>query len=147
MCVLESIFTVFRRFMMRLITRRCVMYTEMLVDDVLIHVDDRKRQSLLRFDRAEHPVVAQIGGPERGLTMLASMHHTVPFGCVRAGEDPSKMARAAKMCEDSGCAPSRARTDVRTRKRPPPAARPCAPTAHPHRRPCAHACTHADLML
>ena len=46
--------------MMRLISRKVVLYTEMLVDDVLIHVNDMKRANLLSTHSTERPVVAQV---------------------------------------------------------------------------------------
>jgi tRNA-dihydrouridine synthase A len=60
----------------RLMTRRSLLYTEMLTTPAIIH-GDRKR--LLGFDACEHPVALQFGG-----------------------SDPRELATAAKIGEDSG---------------------------------------------
>jgi tRNA-dihydrouridine synthase A len=49
------------RFFHRLLTKRALLYTEMLTTGALLH-GDRKR--LLAFDAAEHPVAIQLGGSE-----------------------------------------------------------------------------------
>jgi tRNA-dihydrouridine synthase A len=49
------------RFFHRLLTRRALLYTEMLTTGAILHGD---RQRLLGFDPAEHPVALQIGGAE-----------------------------------------------------------------------------------
>src|SRR6201982_2073990 len=49
------------RFFHRLLTRRALLYTEMLTTGAVLHGD---RARLLRFDPAEHPVALQIGGRE-----------------------------------------------------------------------------------
>ena len=49
------------RFFLRLITRRAMLYTEMVVADAILH---GPRDRLLGFDAAEHPVGLQIGGAE-----------------------------------------------------------------------------------
>ena len=59
------------RFFHRLLTRRALLYTEMVVADALIHGDVERH---LRFDPREHPVALQIGG-----------------------SDPDKLARAARL--------------------------------------------------
>ena len=51
------------RFFHRLLTRRTLLYTEMVVADAVIH---GPRERLLGFDAAEHPVALQIGGSEPG---------------------------------------------------------------------------------
>ena len=50
------------RFFHRLLTRRALLYTEMLTSGAVLHGD---RARLLRFDPAEHPVALQLGGSER----------------------------------------------------------------------------------
>jgi tRNA-dihydrouridine synthase A len=45
----------------RLLTRRALLYTEMLTTGAIIHGD---RQRLLGFDPSEHPVALQLGGSE-----------------------------------------------------------------------------------
>jgi len=59
------------RFFHRQLTRRSLLYTEMVVADAIIHGD---RQRLLGFDDTEHPVALQLGG-----------------------SDPAKLAEAARV--------------------------------------------------
>ena len=49
------------RFFHRQLTRRALLYTEMVVADAVIHGD---RLRLLGFDPAEHPVALQLGGSD-----------------------------------------------------------------------------------
>ncbi|WP_291008710.1 tRNA dihydrouridine(20/20a) synthase DusA [Hoeflea sp.] len=49
------------RFFHRQLSRRALLYTEMVVADGIIHGD---RDRLLGFDQAEHPVALQLGGSE-----------------------------------------------------------------------------------
>src|ERR1700728_2660110 len=49
------------RFFHRLLTRRALLYTEMLTTGAVLHGD---RTRLLRFDSAEHPVALQLGGAD-----------------------------------------------------------------------------------
>jgi tRNA-dihydrouridine synthase A len=49
------------RFFHRLLTRRTLLYTEMLTTGAVLHGN---RARLLRFDPAEHPVALQLGGSE-----------------------------------------------------------------------------------
>jgi tRNA-dihydrouridine synthase A len=51
------------RFFLRLITRRALLYTEMLTTGAIIHGDQKH---LLGFDASEHPVALQLGGSEPG---------------------------------------------------------------------------------
>jgi tRNA-dihydrouridine synthase A len=60
----------------RLLTRRALLYTEMLTTGAVIHGD---RARLLGFDPSEHPVALQLGGSE-----------------------PAHLAEAAKICADFG---------------------------------------------
>jgi tRNA-dihydrouridine synthase A len=64
------------RFFHRLLTRRALLYTEMLGTGAVIHGD---RARLLRFDPAEHPIAVQLGGA-----------------------DPRALAAAARICADLG---------------------------------------------
>src|SRR5689334_20958028 len=64
------------RFFHRLLTRRALIYTEMVTTGAVLHGD---RARLLGFDSAEHPVALQLGG------------------C-----DPSALAEAARIGEDFG---------------------------------------------
>src|SRR5260370_13019179 len=47
------------RYFHRLLTRRALLYTEMLTTGAVLHGD---RTRLLRFDPSEHPVAVQLGG-------------------------------------------------------------------------------------
>lgn len=49
------------RFLMRLLSRHAVLYTEMITTGALLHGD---RQRFLRFDPVEHPVAIQLGGSD-----------------------------------------------------------------------------------
>jgi tRNA-dihydrouridine synthase A len=49
------------RYFLRLITRRTLLYTEMVTTGALIHGDQDRH---LRFDPAEHPIALQLGGSE-----------------------------------------------------------------------------------
>ena len=64
------------RFFHRLLTRRALLYTEMLTTGAILHGD---RARLLGFDAAEHPVALQLGG------------------C-----DPQALAQSARIGEDFG---------------------------------------------
>jgi tRNA-dihydrouridine synthase A len=55
----------------RRLTRRALLYTEMLTTGAVIHGD---RERLLSFDASEHPVALQLGGSEpRGLALAAQI--------------------------------------------------------------------------
>jgi tRNA-dihydrouridine synthase A len=64
------------RFFHRLLTRRALIYTEMITTGALLH---GARARLLRFDPAEHPIALQVGG-----------------------SDPAALAQCARMAEDFG---------------------------------------------
>ncbi len=64
------------RYFHRLLTRRALLYTEMLTTGAVLHGDRRR---LLRFDPSEHPVAVQLGG------------------C-----DPGALAASARICADAG---------------------------------------------
>jgi tRNA-dihydrouridine synthase A len=64
------------RFFHRLLTRRALIYTEMLTTGAVLHGD---RARLLGFDAAEHPVAVQLGG-----------------------SDPRALAQCARIAEDFG---------------------------------------------
>jgi tRNA-dihydrouridine synthase A len=64
------------RYFHRLLTRRALLYTEMLTTGAVLHGD---RARLLRFDPSEHPVAVQLGGCE-----------------------PDALAIAARICADAG---------------------------------------------
>jgi tRNA-dihydrouridine synthase A len=57
------------RFFHRLMSRRALLYTEMLTTGAVIHGD---RARLLGFDPAEHPVALQLGGSEPADLALAA---------------------------------------------------------------------------
>lgn len=64
------------RYLLRLLSRRCRLYTEMLTTGALLHGD---RDRFLAYDPLEHPVALQLGG-----------------------SDPSAMSVCAGMAEDLG---------------------------------------------
>jgi tRNA-dihydrouridine synthase A len=64
------------RFFHRLLTRRALLYTEMITTGAVLHGDANR---LLRHDPSEHPVAVQLGG-----------------------SDPRDLARAARVCADMG---------------------------------------------
>ena len=65
------------RFFHRLLTRRALLYTEMLTTGAVLHGD---RARLLRFDPAEHPLALQLGGCEpRALAACARIAADVGF--------------------------------------------------------------------
>jgi tRNA-dihydrouridine synthase A len=64
------------RFFHRLLTRRALLYTEMITTGAVLRGD---RVRLLGFDAAEHPVAVQLGG-----------------------SDPRALAEAARICADLG---------------------------------------------
>jgi tRNA-dihydrouridine synthase A len=64
------------RFFHRLLTRRALLYTEMLTAGAVLHGD---RVRLLRYDPAEHPLALQVGGA-----------------------DPRALAQSAKIAADAG---------------------------------------------
>jgi tRNA-dihydrouridine synthase A len=64
------------RFFHRLLTRRTLIYTEMITTGAVLHGD---RDRLLGFDPAEHPVAVQLGG-----------------------SDPVALAQSARICADLG---------------------------------------------
>lgn len=49
------------RYFLRLISRRTLLYSEMITSQAVLHGD---REHLLAFDAAEHPVALQLGGSE-----------------------------------------------------------------------------------
>ncbi|MDX1483087.1 MAG: tRNA dihydrouridine(20/20a) synthase DusA [Alphaproteobacteria bacterium] len=51
------------RFFLRLITRRTLLYTEMITTGAILHGD---RDRLLGFDPSEHPLALQVGGADPG---------------------------------------------------------------------------------
>ncbi len=64
------------RFFHRLLTRRALIYTEMITTGAVLHGD---RARLLGFDPVEHPVAVQLGG-----------------------SDPAALGRSARICADLG---------------------------------------------
>jgi tRNA-dihydrouridine synthase A len=65
------------RFFHRLLTRRALLYTEMLTTGAVLHGD---RARLLRFDPAEHPVALQLGGSDpRALATCARVGADLGF--------------------------------------------------------------------
>ena len=65
------------RFFHRLLTRRALLYTEMLTTGAVLHGD---RARLFRFDPAEHPLALQLGGAEpRALAACARIGADLGF--------------------------------------------------------------------
>jgi tRNA-dihydrouridine synthase A len=65
------------RFFHRLLTRRALLFTEMLTVGAVLHGD---RARLLRFDPAEHPLALQLGGAEpRALAACARIAADLGF--------------------------------------------------------------------
>jgi len=65
------------RFFHRLLTRRALLYTEMLTTGAVLHGD---RSRLLRFDPAEHPIALQLGGSDpRTLAACARIGADIGF--------------------------------------------------------------------
>ena len=64
------------RYLLRLLSRRARLYTEMIPTGALLHGDAERA---LRFDAAEHPVAIQLGG-----------------------NDPTDLARCARLAEGAG---------------------------------------------
>jgi tRNA-dihydrouridine synthase A len=65
------------RFFHRLLTRRALLYTEMLTVGAVLHGD---RARLLRYDAAEHPLALQLGGAEpRALAACARIGADLGF--------------------------------------------------------------------
>jgi tRNA-dihydrouridine synthase A len=64
------------RYFHRLLTRRALLYTEMITTGAVLHGE---RSRLLRYDAAEHPLTVQLGG-----------------------SDPHALAACARICADAG---------------------------------------------
>jgi tRNA-dihydrouridine synthase A len=64
------------RYFHRLLTRRALLYTEMITTGAVLHGD---RSRLLRYDASEHPLAVQLGG-----------------------SDPEALAACARICADAG---------------------------------------------
>ena len=64
------------RFFHRQLTRRALLYTEMVTAQAVVH---GPRDRLLGFDRAEHPVALQLGGAEPAL-LAAAVRAAEPYG-------------------------------------------------------------------
>ena len=62
------------RYFLRLISRRVLLYTEMVATGAIIHGD---RARLLAFDAFEHPIALQLGGSDPADLAL----------CAKVGED------------------------------------------------------------
>ncbi|CAE7756253.1 dusA, partial [Symbiodinium pilosum] len=68
------------RYFMRLLSRKAQLWTEMVVDDTILHnTETEKCDRFLRYNEAEHPIVCQLGG-----------------------SDPSKLAQAAEIVQRYG---------------------------------------------
>ena len=67
------------RFFMRYLSKNAFLYTEMLNEHAILHIEKTGNKRLLDFTPNQHPVVCQIGG-----------------------QDPVKVAQAAKIVEEWG---------------------------------------------
>ena len=87
------------RFFHRLLTRRALIYTEMITTGAVLHGD---RARLLAYDPAEHPVALQLGGcdprrlancaaspPTSVMTRSISTSAVLPRACRRAASAPA----------------------------------------------------------
>jgi len=70
------------RFFIRRITKKTLLYTEMVVDQSILHARKENRlEKILSYDPSEHPLIVQLGG-----------------------SNPHTLSEAAKICEDWGYA-------------------------------------------
>ncbi|KAK8827314.1 hypothetical protein WA556_000939 [Blastocystis sp. ATCC 50177/Nand II] len=53
----------YQRYFVRLMTKRATLYTEMFVDETVLHHPACDR--LVHFDKSEHPIIAQLGGSNK----------------------------------------------------------------------------------
>ena len=68
------------RYFMRLLTKRTQLWTEMVVDDTILHnLETEKCEGFLGYNGQEHPIVCQLGG-----------------------SDPTKLAAAAEVVQRYG---------------------------------------------
>jgi hypothetical protein len=68
------------RFLLRLLSTRMVLYTEMITAMALVHCSDDARDRFLRFnDPGEHPVVLQLGGSDAAMLREAA-RMALPYG-------------------------------------------------------------------
>ena len=87
------------RFFHRLLTRRALLYTEMITTGAVLRGD---RARLLAFDPAEHPVAVQLGGsdpralaesariaPISATTRSISMSAVRPIACRKGASAPA----------------------------------------------------------
>ena len=65
------------RYMMRMVTRRTWLWTEMVVDDTILHYEDTER--LLGFEEVQHPICLQLGG-SRPDVLAEAASICLPFG-------------------------------------------------------------------
>src|SRR4029079_6166624 len=64
------------RYFLRLMSKRALLYTEMVTADAVLHGD---RERLLGFDASEHPVALQLGGSD-AVKLAESSHIGEEFG-------------------------------------------------------------------
>ena len=50
------------RYFMRMLTKRCFLYTEMITFGAILYSDEIHQRELLEFTPDQHPIVFQIGG-------------------------------------------------------------------------------------
>jgi len=77
------------RYFMRLLTRRAQLWTEMVVDDTILHnLEPARCDRFLRYHPSEHPIVCQLGGSD-------------PCKLQEAAQDTAGFERAVKEFEDA----------------------------------------------
>jgi len=83
------------RFFLRLISRRVLLYTEMVTTNAIIHGN---RERLLGFDEVEHPIALQLGGSEpEALAACASVAEEFGYDEVNLNLGcPSDRVQSAK---------------------------------------------------
>lgn len=114
------------RYLLRLISPRAWLYTEMITAAAVLHGD---RDALLRFDAAEHPVALQLGGNDPAQLAAAAragaaagydeinLNAGCPSGRVQAGcfgaalmLDPARVARCVAAMQDAAGVPVTVKT-------------------------------------
>ena len=88
------------RFFHRLLTRRALLYTEMVTTGAVLHGD---RARLLGFDPAEHPVALQLGG-SRPAARWRNARASPPTSATTRSTSTSAVRRTA--CRKAASAPA-----------------------------------------
>eukprot|EP00871_Galdieria_phlegrea_P001078 jgi/Galph1/1971/GphlegSOOS_G665.1 len=69
------------RNLLRFISKHAVLYTEMLVDNVILHASPEKLEQLLLFEHFQNPVILQVGGndPKKVAEAVHIAHKLYPY--------------------------------------------------------------------